>query len=115
MAVRFYMDVHVPRAITDGLRRRGVDVLTAQENGCDKLQDSDLLDRATQLNRVLFSFDDDLLKIAASRQRSGLFFAGIVYVHQRHASVGACIRDLELIAKASEPSAWANRVEYLPL
>lgn len=30
MTVALYMDVHVDRAITIGLRRRGVDVLTAQ-------------------------------------------------------------------------------------
>ena len=29
MPVAFYMDVHVPQPITDQLRRRGVDVLTA--------------------------------------------------------------------------------------
>jgi len=29
MSVSFYMDVHVPRAVTNQLRRRGVDVLTA--------------------------------------------------------------------------------------
>ncbi len=29
MALKLYMDHHVPRAITNGLRMRGVDVLTA--------------------------------------------------------------------------------------
>jgi hypothetical protein len=29
MSVAFYMDVHVRRAVTNGLRPRGVDVLTA--------------------------------------------------------------------------------------
>lgn len=33
MSVAFYMDEHVPRAISVGLRLRGVDVLTAQEDG----------------------------------------------------------------------------------
>ncbi len=31
MAQALYMDVHVPSAVTEGLRRRGVDVLTSQE------------------------------------------------------------------------------------
>ena len=35
MSVSFLMDVHVQSAITTGLRRRGVDVLTAQEDGPD--------------------------------------------------------------------------------
>jgi hypothetical protein len=37
------MDVHVRRAVTDGLRLRGIDVLTAQDDGANLLEDSDLL------------------------------------------------------------------------
>lgn len=33
MSLRLYMDANVPRAIAEGLRLRGVDVLTAQEDG----------------------------------------------------------------------------------
>lgn len=29
--LKFYMDEHVPKAVTEGLRRRGVDVITVQE------------------------------------------------------------------------------------
>lgn len=50
MAVGIYMDVHIPRAITNGLRLRGVDVLTAQEDGTITLTDTELLKRATELN-----------------------------------------------------------------
>lgn len=32
MALAMYLDVHVPRAIADQVRRRGVDVLTAIED-----------------------------------------------------------------------------------
>ena len=32
MALALYMDVHIPAAITDGLRRVGLDVLTSQED-----------------------------------------------------------------------------------
>ena len=55
MSVRLYMDVHVRRAVTAGLRLRGVDVLTAQEDGNRELLDPELLDRATELGRVLFT------------------------------------------------------------
>ena len=54
------MDVYVRRAISDGLRRGGVDVLTAQDDESTRLPDPELLDRATELGRVLFSQDDDL-------------------------------------------------------
>jgi hypothetical protein len=109
------MDVHVRREITVGLRLRGVDVLTAQEDGARRFPDSDLLDRATALDRVLFSRDEDLLREATQRQQSGKFFTGIIYAHQLKASIGQCIKDLEFLAKAGEPEDFANKVEYLPL
>ena len=65
MGIKLYMDVHVRREITEGLRTREVDVLTAQEDGAAELDDALLLDRATSLGRILFSQDDDLLREAA--------------------------------------------------
>jgi hypothetical protein len=57
MAIAFYMDVHIPQAITVQLRRRKVDVLTAFDDDTQKLPDSELLTRVTELNRVLFTQD----------------------------------------------------------
>ena len=109
------MDVHVHRGITVALRARGVDILTAQEDHTTRLSDSELLDRASALSRLLFSRDEDLLVEAAKRQRSGAPFSGLVYAHQLRVTVGQCINDLELIAKLSEPEDLLNRVEHLPL
>jgi predicted nuclease of predicted toxin-antitoxin system len=115
MSVRFYMDAHVRRAVTEGLRVRGVDVLTAQEDGAGELEDSELLDRATGLGRVFFTQDDDLLREAKRRQETGEPFAGVVYAHQLNITIGQCIVDLGLIAQASEPQEWVNCTAYLPL
>jgi hypothetical protein len=52
---------------------------------------------------------------ARRRQIEGIPFAGVIYAHQLHITIGDCIRDLELIAKASDPSDLADRVEFLPL
>jgi predicted nuclease of predicted toxin-antitoxin system len=78
VSLKLYMDVHVPDAITAGIRLRGVDVLTAQEDGTRRLPDPMLLDRATALGRVLFSQDRDLLREAAQRQQRGVSFAGLI-------------------------------------
>jgi hypothetical protein len=109
------MDHHVNSAITRGLRARGVDVLTADEDHASQLADPDLLDRATALGRVLFSQDTDLLREGARRQQAGEPFAGVIYAHQLYVPVGRCIDDLELLAKACDPPEFVNRVEYLPL
>jgi hypothetical protein len=37
--IKFSMDEHVPRAVAAGLRRRGVDVLRAQEAGMPEADD----------------------------------------------------------------------------
>ncbi len=44
MAIALYMDHNAPRAITVGLRLRGVDVVTAYKDGASELDDSALLD-----------------------------------------------------------------------
>jgi len=115
MAIKLYMDHHVPKAITIGLLYRGVDVITAQEDKSNELDDSLLLDRANELDRVLFTQDDDLLAEATKRQRVSVIFRGVVYAHQLRVSIGACIHDLEIIAKAGEPDDFISRVVFLPL
>jgi hypothetical protein len=113
--LRLYMDVHVKAAITAGLRRRGIDVVTAQEDGGTRPEDTALLDRATALQRVLFSQDDDLLVIARARQTAGVFFTGLIYGHQLAATVGKYVLDLEVVCQVLNPEDMANRIEYLPL
>lgn len=115
MSLALYMDVHVRRPVTLALRLRGVDVRRAQDDGAGRLPDAQLLDRATALQRVLFTQDDDLLVEAASRQRRGVPFTGVIYAHQEHLSVRQTIDDLELLAKACDPAELANRVVFLPL
>jgi len=114
VALTLYMDVHVPRAITNGLRRRGVQVVTAQKDGAAEFEDPTLLDRATRLDCPLYTQDDDLLAEARRRQTGGVRFAGVIYSYQLRSPVGRCIDDLELIAKAFDPADLANRVEFIP-
>ena len=115
MAIKLYMDHNVPRAISEGLRARGVDILTALEDGTTELSDSELLDRANELHRVLFTRDFDLLQEAAIRQRNNIKFNGIIYAHQLRASIGICIRDLEIIARVGSKEDLENQVVFLPL
>jgi len=113
--VSLYMDVHVKEAVTIGLRRRGVDVLTAQEDGTATLDDPSLLNRAAELNRLIFTQDTDFLREANRRQTLGEDFAGVVYVHQLDLTIGQCVDELETIAFASNLEDYANQVLYLPL
>ena len=115
MSIRLYMDHNVPRAIVDGLRMRGVDVVTAYEDATSEFDDSEIMDRATESVRALFTRDYDLLQEAARRQRKGIHFSGVIYAHQLRVSIGICVRDLEIIANAGEPEDIENKVQFLPL
>ena len=114
MSIGLYMDVHIPWAITNGLRLRGVDVITAQDDGSGRLNDQKLLDRATQLGRILYSQDDDLLVEAHLRLVNQVRFCGVVYSHQLRSPIGSCIDDLELISKNLEPEDIIGRIEFIP-
>lgn len=112
--VSLYLDHHVDFAIAEGLRLRGIDVLTCQEDGTAHWDDERLLDRAQSLGRVIFSKDSDFLAIAQKRQQERRDFAGVAYAHQLHISIGQAIRDLELLAKVFDLEDMRNRVEFLP-
>jgi predicted nuclease of predicted toxin-antitoxin system len=109
------MDHHVPRAITNGLRFRSIEVITAQEDNAHEHDDSTLLDRAYELERVLFTRDDDLLIEAARRQRETISFYGVIYAHQLRVSIRQCIDDLELLATAGQPDDVIDQVIFFPL
>jgi Domain of unknown function (DUF5615) len=111
----FYMDVHVPSAVTAGLRLRGVEVLTSQEDGTQESDDEAILRRATELGFVLFTQDDDLLAIASRQQQRSQEFSGVVYCHQLGCGIGGIIEDLELLACCADADELHNRVVYLPL
>lgn len=115
MAIALYMDVHVPRAVSDGLKRRNVSVLTSQDDGTSEWPDDRLLTRATELGRVLVTQDEDLLAIATAQQSQGELFAGVIYAHQLRVGIGDLIRDLELIAECGTPADHQNQIVYLPL
>jgi len=113
--IRFYMDVHVPAAITKGLRIRGVDVLTAQEDGFQLEVDPRVLERCAELRRVLFTRDRDFIKIVNSLSFAGRPFAGVFFAYSKATPFARIIDDLLLIANTSDWEEWQNRFEVIPL
>ena len=73
------------------------------------------MDRATELGRLLFSQDTDLLMEAARRQRTDVDFSGVVYGRKSVDLIGRYVADLELIALYTDSDEYRNKVEYLPL
>src|SRR5579871_5487899 len=113
MSLRLYIDQNVRIEITLGLRERGIDVLSVHEDGMASAPDPDVLDRATKLQRVLFTHDRDFLAESAIRQANGTDFPGVVYAHPMAVTIGTCISDLELLALLSDPAEVRNRIVRL--
>jgi hypothetical protein len=115
MAVGLFFDVHVDAAIASQLRLRQVDVLTAQEDGVARLADDQLLEHASRLNRPIVTHDIRFRALAETWQRQNRPFCGLIFGHLMRVSIGQCVHDLELIAKATDPGDWESTVVRLPL
>lgn len=113
--IPLYTDENVLGATVAALRARGIDVLTAWDDGFGNTDDRKILDQATELNRVLFSQDTDLLTIAVARQRAGnLSFSGVIYAHQ-HEPVKECADDIELILAVCTYEELLGEIRFVPL
>lgn len=116
MAVRLYMDVHIAQAITEQLRQRGVDVLTAIEDCQERTPDDALLERCfSVLDRVIFTHDIRFRVLAEQWQQEPRPFAGLLFGAHLGGTIGRWVNDLEFIAKNSEHAEWCNQIAYLPL
>ena len=115
MAHALYMDACVHFAVSNGLRARGVDVLTAQEDGRAETPDPMVLDRAGELGRIVYTEDEDFVREGVRRQRAGIPFSGVIYAHQDRLAVGRRIEDLQLIVEAETEENVVNNVMYLPI
>ncbi len=106
--IQFYMDEHIPKAVTEGLRRRGVDVLTVQEAGMLGASDQDHLALAIKEHRVILTRDADFLRMHADGQRN----YGIVFV-PHNIQVGTMLRRLMVLFDVLSAEDMINHIEFL--
>ena len=107
--MKFYLDEHIPKGVLEGLRRRGVDVVTVQEAGRSGDLDEKQLSFAAGEDRVLVTFDDDFLKLDAT----GVPHTGIVFSQTGRPTVGEMIESLMLISSVIESGEMTNHIEFI--
>lgn len=109
--MRFYFDESVELAVSQQLERAGIDVVSA--HSLDLLGDSDdhHLQRATALERVLCTYDQDFLRLAAE----GIHHYGILFAQRQTASIGGWVREIKLIHAENEADALIGQVLYLSM
>ncbi len=106
--IKFYLDEHIPKAVAEGLRRRGIDVTTVQDLGLQGAEDIRHLERATQDGRVIVTQDADFLRLHAA----GRPHHGIVYAPQQ-TSISHLLRSLVLLQDVVSAQDMVRHVEFL--
>lgn len=115
MTAALYMDHNVVRAVAEGCRVMGLDVLTAFEDGRHEQNDIDILERATALGRIVFTQDIDFIVLATERQTLGTPFSCVVFGKHGSMSVRKVIDDLFLICHTLTVEELSNQLIWLPL
>lgn len=111
--IKIYTDESVPFAVVNGLRLLGVEVQSCQEAHNKGLSDIEQLDYARKNDFVIFTHDDDFLRIDAEYMIQEKNHCGIIYAHQKDYSIGECIRRLNLVVDILSPEEMENHVEFL--
>ncbi len=106
--VRFHLDEHVPPAIAEGLRRRGIDVTTTSDAGLISADDVDHVAFALANQRVIYTNDEHFLIL----NDQGVSHAGIVYCRQGSRSIGEIIRFLALLHSCLTADEMRGTVEF---
>src|SRR5258706_9124361 len=86
--LRFHLDENVDEAIAVGLRGRGIYATTTSERGLGGVTDEQQLQFALNEERVIVTYDDDLLALHATGTRH----AGIAFSALRTRTIGQIIR-----------------------
>jgi predicted nuclease of predicted toxin-antitoxin system len=105
--IRYHTDEHVSKAVASALRRRGVNVQRTPEIGMLSASDEEHMIRARDEGRVIFTQDDDYLRLATTMEH-----AGVVYASPDKA-IREIISGLMLIYEVLEADEMRNHVEYL--
>jgi len=107
--LRFHLDENMDDAIAVGLRSRGVDVTTTGERGLGGISDEQQLAFALHEQRVIVTYDDDLLVLHAA----GAPHAGIAFSTLRTRSIGQIILKLASLSRHYDAPDMVGRVEFL--
>ncbi len=96
MQIRLYVDEDaMARTLVQGLRARGVDLITVLDAGMSEQDDSAQLEHAAAQGRVLYTFNvGHFYQLHSEYLAQGKNHAGIIVVHRQRYSVGEQIRRL---------------------
>jgi len=108
--IKIYTTESVDIAVAEGLKRRGVQALSAKDTGNLGLTDEEQIQYASREEAAIFTHDDDFLSLVAKSNRE---HHGLIYVHQQKLSTGECIRRIKTLVQTKTPNEMQNHIEFL--
>lgn len=108
--MKIYADENIERSIIEGLRRRGIEVVSARELGYLSKPDEFHIKKASEIKAVILTHDIDFLRIASN---PAITHYGIIFSHPKNIPIGQCIRGVELIATVLSDKDMGNHIEFL--
>ena len=115
MQIRLYIDEDaMSRGLAKGLRARGVDVTTTNEEGKTGLEDAEQLEHAASQGRVLYTYNtSDFHQLHIEYLAQGRSHAGIIFAPQQRYSIGEQIRRLLLLIATKPAEEMIDNAEFL--
>jgi hypothetical protein len=113
--IRLYVDEDAEEhAVMQGLRARGVDILTTSEAERVGATDAEQLALAVELRRTLYSFNvGDFARLHRNRLKDGDSHFGIVVIPDQRYSIGEKIRRLAAFVSDVAAEEMIDRMEFL--
>ncbi|MCX5806203.1 MAG: DUF5615 family PIN-like protein [Proteobacteria bacterium] len=111
--LKIYIDENVDISIAKGLKKQGIEVLTAIDEGLIGKSDIEHFNYARKINAVLFTHDHHFLNIAKRANEKGLNHPGVIFSKMNKYGIGECIRRLSVYAEIITPEEMKNQIEFL--
>ncbi len=111
--IKVYTNESVNVAITEGLKRRGIEAWSARDAGNLGMTDEEQLKYASKIRAVVFTRDDDFLMLADKWTKEKKEYYGIIYAHPQKLSIGECIRRIKLLVDLLSVEDMKNHIEFL--
>lgn len=113
MPLKFLFDECADEDLVAPLRAHGVDVETTTELGRKGMYDAEQLQYAFDNRRVIYTIDQDFLRLAKEWLDRGRPFSGIVYHRPSERTKGEIIQALLLIRALHKSEEMSNRIEFI--
>lgn len=111
MQLNFYADENVPIAVSKGLKRRGINILTVQEVKLLSKNDWEQLKYASQQQRVIITHDSDFLTLI---RKEKIEHQGILFF-TRQVGIGEAVEEIERIWLTYSAEDLQGAVLFLPM